>query len=98
MSVSSYLGSGLFPTRATLEESLGESGIVLLSLSSGWIDSLEVLDSGMIGSWGDSVKVFFKSESSADANSASTVSQLLGRSHRLTSNYISFDGDDSIRV
>jgi hypothetical protein len=52
MSVSSSLGSRLFPTCVTLEGSSRESGMVLLSLSSIWMDSLEVLDSGMIESRG----------------------------------------------
>jgi hypothetical protein len=61
MSTSSYLGSRLFPTGATLEGSNGDSGIVLLSDSSSWMD---VLASGMIESEWDLAKAFFNSWSS----------------------------------
>jgi hypothetical protein len=47
MCVSSYLGSKLFPTRATLDGSFGDSGVVLLSESSIWMDVLEVLVSSI---------------------------------------------------
>jgi hypothetical protein len=66
MSMSSYLGSKLLPTRATLEGSSIDKGIVLLSESSGWMDVLEVLASGMTRSRGDLVKACFKSWSSTD--------------------------------
>jgi hypothetical protein len=38
-----------------------DNGIVLLSVSSDWMDVLEFLASGMIGSGGDSAKACFNS-------------------------------------
>jgi hypothetical protein len=76
-SVSSYLGSRLLPMWATLEGSSVDNGIVLLSVSSGWMDVLEVLASGITGSRGaDSAKAGFNSWSSVDAASLSAVMQL----------------------
>jgi hypothetical protein len=49
MSVSFYLGSKLLPTWATLEGSSIDNEIVLPSESFDWMD---VLASGMTGSWG----------------------------------------------
>jgi hypothetical protein len=78
MSVNSYLASRLLPTLATLEGSSVDNDIVLLSVSFGWMDVLEVLTSGMIrvGGGGDSAKACFGYWRSADANSLSAVSQL----------------------
>jgi hypothetical protein len=53
-----------------------DNGIVLLSVSSGWMDVLEVLASGMTGSRGNSAKACFNLWSSTDASNLSTVSQL----------------------
>jgi hypothetical protein len=53
-----------------------DNGIVLLSVSSGWMDILEVLTSRMIRSRGDSAKACFNSWSSADDSSMSAVSLL----------------------
>jgi hypothetical protein len=50
-----------------------DNGIVLLSVSSGWMD---VLASDMTESRGYSAKAYFSSWSSADASSLSAVSQL----------------------
>jgi hypothetical protein len=52
LSASSYLGSKLVPTRATLEGSSVDNRTVLLSESSGWMDVFEVLASSMTGSEG----------------------------------------------
>jgi hypothetical protein len=52
MSVNSYLASRLLPTLATLEGSSVDNDIVLLSVSFGWMDILEVLTSGMIRAGG----------------------------------------------
>jgi hypothetical protein len=51
-SACSYLGSKLLPTRETLEGSFVDNEIVLLSVSSGWMDVLDVLALGMTGSGG----------------------------------------------
>jgi hypothetical protein len=81
MSVSSCLGSRLLPTWGTLEGSSVDNRTVLLSLSSGWMDILEVLALGMTGSGGlgergNSTKAYFNSWSSWDSMSLSAVSQL----------------------
>jgi hypothetical protein len=60
MSVSSYLGSRLFSICVTLEGSLGNSWTVLFSLSSGWMDNLEVFASGITESRGDSTIAFLR--------------------------------------
>jgi hypothetical protein len=52
MSVSSYFWSKLFPTSATLDSSSMDNRTVMLSESSGYLDILEVLASGMTGSRG----------------------------------------------
>jgi hypothetical protein len=49
------------------------NGIVLLSVSSGWMDILEVLASSMTGSRGDLAKAYF---SSTETISLSAISQL----------------------
>jgi hypothetical protein len=56
MSASSYLGSKLLHTCATLEGSSVDNRIVLLSESFDWMDVLTILASGMIGSRGNSAK------------------------------------------
>jgi hypothetical protein len=61
MSASSYLGSKLLPTSATLESSSVDNGIILLRVSSSSMDVLEALASGMTGSRGDSTKACFNS-------------------------------------
>jgi hypothetical protein len=76
MSACSYLGSKLLPTWVTLEDSSMDNGIVLLSVSSGWMDVLEVLASGMTGSGWDSANSCLNSWSSMDASNLSAVSQL----------------------
>jgi hypothetical protein len=54
-----------------------DNGIVLLSVSSGWMDVLEVLALGMTGlGGGDSAKACFNSWSSVNASNLSAVSQL----------------------
>jgi hypothetical protein len=59
------LGSKLFPTLVTLEGSSMDSGAVLMSESSSWMDTLDVLALGMIrsgrGGGGDSAMAFFNS-------------------------------------
>jgi hypothetical protein len=54
---------------------LVDNRIILLSVSSGWMDVLEVLASGIIGFRGDSTKAWFSSWSSAEVISLSAVSQ-----------------------
>jgi hypothetical protein len=76
MSVSSYLGSNVLPMWATLEGSSVDIGTYLLSASSGWMDVLEALESGMTGSEGDSAKDSFSSRSSVDAVNLLAISQL----------------------
>jgi hypothetical protein len=56
-----------------LEGSSVDNGIILLSVSSGWMDVLEVLASGMTGSEGDSGKAYFNSWSSVDVVSLPVV-------------------------
>jgi hypothetical protein len=59
-----------------LEGSSEGNRIVLLSVSSDWIDVLEVVASGMTKSGGNSAKAYFSSWSSTDAISLLLVSQL----------------------
>jgi hypothetical protein len=56
-----------------MEGSSVDNGIVLLSKSSVWMDVLDVLALSMTGSGGDSGKDCFKSWSSADVVSLSTI-------------------------
>jgi hypothetical protein len=51
-SMSSHLGSKFLPTWATLEGSSVDNGIILLRVSYGWMEVLEVLASGMTRSEG----------------------------------------------
>jgi hypothetical protein len=57
--------------------------MVLLSLSSSWIDSFKVFDSGMIDYGGDSAMTFFRFWSYMDANRASLSHNFPNHSHML---------------
>jgi hypothetical protein len=59
-----------------MEDSSVDNGIILLGVSSGWMDVLEVLASGMTGSEGDSAKACFNSWSYMDVVILSAISQL----------------------
>jgi hypothetical protein len=75
-SVSSYLWSRLFSMCVTLEGSLGNSWMVLVSLSSDWIYNLDAFASSITGSGGDSVMTFLRFYCSTEASKASAISRL----------------------
>jgi hypothetical protein len=62
--------------KSNLGGSSGDSGIILLSESSNWMDILDVLASDMIGSGWDSTNAFFNSWNSVDTISMLVISQL----------------------